>query len=73
MGDSLVKFECEKDKLENVDRAKELEFKGPVVPDAPDADGDGHDADKDEGNKNEDPVVAARLEVVRDEELEHEK
>ena len=38
--------------MEDVDCAEELELEGPVVSEAPDADGDGQDTDEDQRHKN---------------------
>ena len=47
-----VEFESQEDELEDVDSAEELELEGPVVSEAPDADGDGQDTDEDQRHKN---------------------
>ena len=47
-----VELQSQKYELQNVDGAEELELEGPVVSEAPDADGDGQDADEDQGHKN---------------------
>ena len=51
----------------------QLQFKRSVMTDAPDADGNGHDADEDEWHKDEDPVVPSRFEIVGGEQLEHQE
>ena len=58
-----IQFERQKDKLQNVDGAEELKLEGPVVTDAPDADCNGDDADKDQGHEDDDPEVAGRHRV----------
>ncbi len=43
------------------------------MPDAPDADGHGDEADKDERHEDEDPQVSPGLQVVGHEQLEHKE
>ena len=78
-GDDAVELEGEKDELEDVDGAEQLEFKGTIVAHGPDTDGDGDHADEDQRDKDEDPHVPVDattgpgVKIVSAEELEHEE
>ena len=53
---SLVQFESQKYELKDVDSTEELQFKGPVMPDTPDTDGNTEDADHHQWYEHQDPL-----------------
>ena len=69
----LVKFESKKHELEDVDSAEQLQLECSVVSDTPDTDGDAEDADHDQGDEHEDPLVSPGVQVVRSEQFKHEE
>lgn len=67
---SPVEFEGEKDELEDVDGAEELELEGAVVPHAPYADRYRHHADEDLGEVE---IMQRKLSRIRRKYLEYNR
>ena len=62
--DLLVEFQSEEYELQYVDGTEELQLERPVVPDAPNANGNADDGDEYERNEDKDPFVPPGAEVV---------
>ena len=58
--------------MQHVHSTEQLQLERSVMSDTPNADGHRYEADKDQGDKDKYPNVSARLQIICDQQLEHQ-